>query len=64
MQPRLQACKLINQRFGEVLGGKEVSCRFRRDMIDYILDDLQAGIDAHKQAAPGGFTYEEVPGNE
>lgn len=64
MQPRLQACKLINQRFAEVLGGKEVSCRFRRDMIDYILDDLQAGIDAHKQAAPGGFTYEEVPGNE
>lgn len=64
MQPRLQACKLINQRFAEVLGGKEVSCRFRRDMIDYILDDLQAGIDAHKQAAPGGFSYEEVPGNE
>ena len=68
MAPRLQACKLINQRFADVLGGKEVSCRFRRDMIDFILDDLQAGIDAQKTPAPGGFTYtektEEVVGDE
>lgn len=64
LQPRQLACKLINKRFADVLGGKEISVRFRRDMIDYILDDLQAGIDAHKIAAPGGFSYEEVPGNE
>lgn len=63
MQPRQQACRLINQRFAGELGGKEISCHFRRDMIDYILDDLQAGIDAHKQAAAGGYTYEEVPSN-
>lgn len=60
MAPRLQACKLINQRFESVLGGKEISCRFRRDMIDYILDDLQAGIDQKKTPAPGGYTYEEI----
>ena len=64
MAPRLQACKLINQRFANELGGKEISCRFRRDMIDYILDDLQAGIDAQKQPAPGGFTYQEVSSGE
>lgn len=62
LAPRLQCCKLVNERFADVLGGKEISCRFRRDMIDYILDDLQAGIDARKVAAPGGFEYtEEVP---
>lgn len=60
LQPRLQACKLINQMFEGVLGGKEISCRFRRDMIDYILDDLQAGIDMKKTPAPGGYTYEEI----
>lgn len=60
MAPRLQACKLINQRFESVLGGKEISCRFRRDMIDYILDDLQAGIDQKKTPAPGGFDYQPV----
>lgn len=59
LAPRVQACKLINQRFESVLGGKQVSCRFRRDMIDYILDDLQAGIDSKKTPAAGGFTYEE-----
>ena len=64
MTPRLQACKLINQRFAGELGGKEISCRFRRDMIDYILDDLQAGIDAQKTPAPGGFTYQEVSSDE
>lgn len=61
LTPRLQACRLVNQRFENILGGKEISCRFHRDMIDYILDDLQAGIDAHKQAAAGGYSYEEVP---
>lgn len=62
--PRMQCCKLVNERFEGILGGKEISCRFRRDMIDYILDDLQAGIDAQKIAAPGGFSYtEEVSGN-
>ena len=59
MTPRLQACKLINKRFEKELGGKEIKCRFRRDMIDFILDDLQAGIDAKKMPAPGGFKYEE-----
>lgn len=70
MSPRQQACKLVNQMFEGILGGKEISCRFRRDMIDYILDDLQAGIDAQKVAAPGGYVYTEtaasgeVSGNE
>lgn len=59
LAPRLQACKLVNERFADILGGKQISCRFRRDMIDYILDDLQAGIDAKKMPAPGGFKYEE-----
>lgn len=59
LAPRLQACKLVNERFADILGGKQISCRFRRDMIDYILDDLQAGIDAKKTPAPGGFTYQE-----
>lgn len=58
MTPRQQACKLVNQRFADILGGKEISCRFRRDMIDYILDDLQAGIDQKKMPSPGGYTYE------
>lgn len=57
--PRQQACKLINERFAGILNGKEISCRFRRDMIDFILDDLQAGIDAKKIPAPGGYTYTE-----
>ena len=59
LAPRLQACKLVNERFVDILGGKQISCRFRRDMIDYILDDLQAGIDAKKMPAPGGFAYQE-----
>lgn len=59
LEPRRQACRLINKRFEGVLGGKEVSCRFRRDMIDYVIENLQAGIDAQKIAAPGGFTYTE-----
>ena len=57
MAPREQACKLVNERFADILGGKQISCRFRRDMIDYILDDLQAGIDQKKTPAPGGFKY-------
>lgn len=57
--PRLQACDLVNKRFENILGGKKISCHFTRDMIDYILDDVQAGIDAKKMPAPGGFTYEE-----
>lgn len=57
--PRLQACDLVNKRFENILGGKKISCHFTRDMIDYILDDFQAGIDAKKMPAPGGFTYEE-----
>lgn len=57
--PRLQACNLVNKRFENVLGGKKISCHFTRDMIDFILDDLQAGIDLKKSPAPGGFTYEE-----
>ena len=59
MAPRQQACKLVNERFADILGGKEISCRFRRDMIDYILDDLQAGINQKKMPAAGGFKYEE-----
>lgn len=59
MLPRLQACKLVNERFADVLNGKKISCKFKRDMIDYILDDLQAGIDAKKLPAPGGFEYSE-----
>lgn len=59
MAPRQQACKLVNERFADILGGKEISCRFRRDMLDYILDDLQAGIDAKKMPAAGGFKYED-----
>lgn len=59
MAPRQQACKLVNERFADILGGKKISCRFRRDMIDYILDDLQAGIDAKKIPDAGGFSYEE-----
>lgn len=57
MAPRQQACKLVNERFGDILGGKQISCHFRRDMIDYILDDLQAGINQKKVPAAGGFTY-------
>ena len=60
LAPRIQACKLINQRFESKLKGKQMSCRFRRDMIDYILDDLQAGIDQKKTPAPGGFDYQPV----
>lgn len=59
LAPRLQACKLVNERFADILGGKKISCRFRRDMIDYILDDLQAGTEQKKEPAPGGFTYED-----
>lgn len=59
MAPRQQACKLVNERFADILGGKQISCRFRRDMIDYILDDLQAGIDQKKTPAAGGFVYED-----
>lgn len=59
LAPRLQACKLVNERFADILGGKKISCRFRRDMIDYILDDLQAGTEQKKKPAPGGFTYED-----
>lgn len=64
LKPRMQACDLVNKRFEGILEGKKISCHFSRDMIDYILDDLQAGIDARKVAAPGGYEYtEEVLGN-
>ena len=58
--PRQQACKLINERFANVLGGKQISCKFRRDMIDYILDDIKAGTEEEKVPAPGGFEYVEA----